>query len=147
MGLPPQRRRRSNQPRAPPAPGSRVAAPDPPPLPCGCQVSDLSKELENGRLLRLLVKLGFINERPEGDMVRAPALEAKALAQQDQSQSVGGRPHQRGLPLGLCAANHEALPEAPSLPHPGVVWRRLDGHASPRARPCALSPPVDEPVV
>lgn len=26
---------------------------------------ELSKELENGRLVRLLCKLGFINERPE----------------------------------------------------------------------------------
>ena len=24
--------------------------------------------MENGRLLRLLVKLGFVNERPEGDV-------------------------------------------------------------------------------
>ncbi|KAJ9507985.1 hypothetical protein QJQ45_021312 [Haematococcus lacustris] len=31
-------------------------------------VSDLALECENGRLLRLLVKLGFINERPEGDV-------------------------------------------------------------------------------
>jgi PAB-dependent poly(A)-specific ribonuclease subunit 3 len=30
--------------------------------------SELAKELENGRLLRLLVKLGFVNERPDGDM-------------------------------------------------------------------------------
>jgi PAB-dependent poly(A)-specific ribonuclease subunit 3 len=30
--------------------------------------SDLSKELENGRLFRLLVKLGCVNERPEFDM-------------------------------------------------------------------------------
>mmetsp|Transcript_23050 Transcript_23050/g.57729 ORF Transcript_23050/g.57729 Transcript_23050/m.57729 type:complete len:832 (-) Transcript_23050:130-2625(-) len=29
---------------------------------------ELSKELENGRLMRLMVKLGFINERPEFDM-------------------------------------------------------------------------------
>lgn len=29
---------------------------------------DLSKEYENGRLFRLLVKLGFINERPEFDL-------------------------------------------------------------------------------
>ncbi len=27
--------------------------------------AELSKELENGRLFRLLAKLGFINERPE----------------------------------------------------------------------------------
>ena len=27
--------------------------------------TDLSKELENGRLVRLMMKLGFINERPE----------------------------------------------------------------------------------
>lgn len=27
--------------------------------------SELSKELENGRLARLLCKMGFINERPE----------------------------------------------------------------------------------
>jgi hypothetical protein len=27
--------------------------------------TELMKELDNGRLLRLLVKLGFINERPE----------------------------------------------------------------------------------
>eukprot|EP01127_Copromyxa_protea_P014559 TRINITY_DN4087_c0_g1_i1.p1 TRINITY_DN4087_c0_g1~~TRINITY_DN4087_c0_g1_i1.p1 ORF type:complete len:626 (-),score=62.50 TRINITY_DN4087_c0_g1_i1:129-2006(-) len=30
--------------------------------------AELSKELENGRLFRLLAKLGFINERPEYDM-------------------------------------------------------------------------------
>lgn len=30
--------------------------------------AELSKELENGRLFRLMVKLGFINERPEFDM-------------------------------------------------------------------------------
>ena len=30
--------------------------------------AELSKELENGRLLRLLVKLAFVNERPDGDM-------------------------------------------------------------------------------
>ncbi|KAG0365280.1 PAB-dependent poly(A)-specific ribonuclease subunit 3 [Gamsiella multidivaricata] len=30
--------------------------------------SDLSRELENGRLTRLLMKFGFINERPEFDM-------------------------------------------------------------------------------
>ena len=29
---------------------------------------ELAKELENGRLTRLLCKLGFINERPEFDM-------------------------------------------------------------------------------
>ena len=29
---------------------------------------DLARELENGRLLRLLLKLGFVNERPEFDM-------------------------------------------------------------------------------
>lgn len=29
---------------------------------------ELDKELENGRLFRLAVKLGFINERPEYDM-------------------------------------------------------------------------------
>ncbi|KAG1651820.1 hypothetical protein FOA52_008453, partial [Chlamydomonas sp. UWO 241] len=28
-------------------------------------VSELSKELENGRLMRLMAKLGFVNERPE----------------------------------------------------------------------------------
>jgi hypothetical protein len=28
--------------------------------------SELSKELENGRLFRLIVKLGFINEQPLG---------------------------------------------------------------------------------
>lgn len=30
---------------------------------------ELQKEMENGRLLRLLIKLGFINERPEGNGV------------------------------------------------------------------------------
>lgn len=30
--------------------------------------SELAKELENGRLLRLLIKLAFVNERPDGDM-------------------------------------------------------------------------------
>jgi len=29
---------------------------------------ELAKEIENGRLFRLLLKLGFINERPDGDM-------------------------------------------------------------------------------
>lgn len=29
---------------------------------------DLTREMENGRLLRLLFKLGFINERPEFEM-------------------------------------------------------------------------------
>lgn len=32
---------------------------------CDMQEDELSKELENGRLYRLLVKLGCINERPE----------------------------------------------------------------------------------
>ncbi|CDH57810.1 poly-specific ribonuclease [Lichtheimia corymbifera JMRC:FSU:9682] len=30
--------------------------------------NELSRELENGRLVRLLIKMGFINERPEFDM-------------------------------------------------------------------------------
>eukprot|EP01103_Thecamoeba_quadrilineata_P017242 TRINITY_DN6027_c0_g1_i1.p1 TRINITY_DN6027_c0_g1~~TRINITY_DN6027_c0_g1_i1.p1 ORF type:complete len:137 (+),score=19.24 TRINITY_DN6027_c0_g1_i1:391-801(+) len=30
--------------------------------------TEMSKEVENGRLLRILVKLGFINERPEYGM-------------------------------------------------------------------------------
>lgn len=33
------------------------------------QLNDLSKEYENGRLLRLLIKLGFVVERPQGDVV------------------------------------------------------------------------------
>ena len=28
-------------------------------------MGELEKECENGRLLRILVKLGFVNERPE----------------------------------------------------------------------------------
>jgi hypothetical protein len=40
-------------------------------LPVCTQLSELGREVENGRLLRLLVKLGFINERPEGDVVGA----------------------------------------------------------------------------
>lgn len=32
---------------------------------CDMQEDELAKELENGRLYRLLVKLGCINERPE----------------------------------------------------------------------------------
>lgn len=31
-------------------------------------MNELSKETENGRLLRILVKLGMMNERPETDM-------------------------------------------------------------------------------
>jgi PAB-dependent poly(A)-specific ribonuclease subunit 3 len=31
-------------------------------------MSELSKETENGRLLRLLVKLGMTNEQPDDDM-------------------------------------------------------------------------------
>lgn len=36
-------------------------------LQCQCdrQEDELAKEMENGRLYRLLVKLGCINERPE----------------------------------------------------------------------------------
>ena len=30
--------------------------------------AELARELENGRLLRLLIKLAFVNERPDGDM-------------------------------------------------------------------------------
>eukprot|EP01122_Echinamoeba_exundans_P014171 TRINITY_DN6365_c0_g1_i1.p1 TRINITY_DN6365_c0_g1~~TRINITY_DN6365_c0_g1_i1.p1 ORF type:complete len:670 (+),score=153.29 TRINITY_DN6365_c0_g1_i1:180-2189(+) len=30
--------------------------------------SEMAKEIENGRLVRLLIKLGFVNERPEYDM-------------------------------------------------------------------------------
>lgn len=30
-------------------------------------MNELSKETENGRLLRILVKLGMMNERPEND--------------------------------------------------------------------------------
>jgi len=33
-------------------------------------MAELAKEVENGRLLRLLIKLGFINERPGKDVVR-----------------------------------------------------------------------------
>lgn len=32
---------------------------------CDMQEDEIAKELENGRLYRLLVKLGCINERPE----------------------------------------------------------------------------------
>lgn len=32
---------------------------------CDMQEDGLAKELENGRLYRILVKLGSINERPE----------------------------------------------------------------------------------
>lgn len=31
--------------------------------------AELSKELENGRLVRLIAKLGFINERPEYERI------------------------------------------------------------------------------
>ena len=36
-----------------------------------CQMGELEKECENGRLLRLMLKLGFVNERPELNGVRA----------------------------------------------------------------------------
>lgn len=32
---------------------------------CDMQEEELAKEMENGRLYRLLIKLGCINERPE----------------------------------------------------------------------------------
>lgn len=32
---------------------------------CDVHEDELAKEMENGRLYRLLVKLGYINERPE----------------------------------------------------------------------------------
>jgi hypothetical protein len=35
----------------------------------GWQMADVRREMENGRLFRLLVKLGYINERPDGDPV------------------------------------------------------------------------------
>lgn len=35
-------------------------------------LSELTKEVENGRLLRLLVKLAAVNERPEGDVASDP---------------------------------------------------------------------------
>ncbi len=38
-------------------------------VPHSSQFHDLSKESENGRLLRLLIKLGFVVERPQGDVV------------------------------------------------------------------------------
>ena len=34
-------------------------------LPSLLQLGELEKECENGRLLRILIKLGFVNERPE----------------------------------------------------------------------------------
>ena len=37
---------------------------------CDQLKSELAKEIDNGRLLRLLIKLTFINERPDGDMDR-----------------------------------------------------------------------------
>ena len=41
-------------------------------LPCMVrQMGELEKECENGRLLRLMMKLGFVNERPELNGVRA----------------------------------------------------------------------------
>lgn len=38
---------------------------------CDIQENELLKEMENGRLQRLLVKLGCINERPEYEDVIA----------------------------------------------------------------------------
>jgi len=35
------------------------------------KLGELEKECENGRLLRVLIKLGFVNERPELNGVRA----------------------------------------------------------------------------
>lgn len=32
---------------------------------CDMQENELAKEMENGRLYRIMVKLGIINERPE----------------------------------------------------------------------------------
>ena len=57
------------------------------PLMCICRQDDvveaeLCKELENGRLFRLLSKLGFINERPEyvACLCEGPALVMFALS-------------------------------------------------------------------
>jgi hypothetical protein len=38
------------------------------------QLRELSKEVENGRLLRLLAKINFVVERPQGDVVSLGAL-------------------------------------------------------------------------
>ncbi len=46
------------------------------------QLNDLSKESENGRMFRLLVKLGFVNERPEVDGVRLVCVHALVQAVQ-----------------------------------------------------------------
>jgi hypothetical protein len=41
---------------------------------------ELMSELENGRLVRLLVKFGFINERPEYMTIRTYALPSNTAA-------------------------------------------------------------------
>lgn len=50
-------------------------------LQCQCdkQEDELAKELENGRLYRLLVKLGCINERPEWVFIAVSSVEPLVL--------------------------------------------------------------------
>jgi len=93
-------------------------------------VSDLSKEMENGRLLRLMVKLGFVNERPEGDVVSWDGMEGA-----------------KGARLRLCRLICSGLPcslltrvqiTAPRIPHPSLL-------TSPRPR--LTHAHTDEPLV
>lgn len=46
---------------------------------CDKQEDELAKELENGRLYRMLVKLGCINERPEYVRRRATLIQVTIL--------------------------------------------------------------------
>ncbi len=92
------------------------------PLPLPLQMSELSKEVENGRLLRLLVKLGFINERPGGDVDKSWSETGDRyvlkLFRDHVFHQVGGRER-----IEVCAV----------LP----AIRPLAGHAL----PCARQPP------
>lgn len=46
-------------------------------------MAELAKEVENGRLLRLLIKMGFVNERPGKDVVSGQGQGQDVVSRQD----------------------------------------------------------------
>ena len=78
-----------------PPPGCRSGSTSPPRLHVFNDglMGELGREVENGRLLRLLIKLGYINERPGTDMTPGPERAPQALSWVD---TTGGGQLQQG---------------------------------------------------